>query len=122
MTWQGGKAVAAHRAAYCNHKGVSLDSIAGLVVRHRCDVKLCVEGTHLLIGTTADNAQDQVDRGLQAKPPALTIEQAREIRRDYAPGTRWRPSMTGQPQLAAKYGVPQSVVSQILRGVTYKEL
>lgn len=51
----------AHRAAYELHVGVIP---AGAVVRHKCDVKLCVNPTHLLLGTQADNIADVVARGL----------------------------------------------------------
>lgn len=121
VVWFNGKSESAHRVAYCEHNNVQLSDIAGKVVRHECDNKWCIEGTHLLLGLTADNAQDQVDRGLQSRPPSLTIEDARMIRATYVPGNRWHPSETGQPQLAARYGVPQSVISQILRNITYKE-
>jgi hypothetical protein len=33
------------------------------VVRHDCDTPLCVELTHLLPGTQADNMRDMFDRG-----------------------------------------------------------
>lgn len=36
---------------------------AGLVVRHDCDVKACVNWRHLQIGTQVENTQDQYDRG-----------------------------------------------------------
>lgn len=120
-TWYENKYCLAHRRAYCEHNGVSLVDIAGKVVRHRCDNKPCINGEHLLLGTAADNSQDQVDRGMQGVKPHLTMEQARAIRRDYIPGTRWNPSPTGQRQLARLYGVPQSVIQQIVNNITYKE-
>ncbi|WP_218780901.1 MULTISPECIES: HNH endonuclease [Paenibacillus] len=35
----------------------------GLVVRHKCDVRNCVNPEHLELGTQADNVQDRVIRG-----------------------------------------------------------
>lgn len=35
----------------------------GLIVRHTCDVSLCVNPAHLLIGTHIDNATDRDTRG-----------------------------------------------------------
>ena len=121
-SWFEGKWCSAHRKAYCQHHMTSTASLGDLVVRHKCDNRACINPDHLELGTHADNAQDMVDRSRQGTPPVLTMEQAREIRRDYIPGgNRWHPSPAGQPQLARKYGVPQSVISQILRNITYKE-
>lgn len=38
----------------------------GMVIRHSCDNKFCVNPDHLSIGTQADNARDAVERGLHA--------------------------------------------------------
>lgn len=56
-----GRTHLAHRFAY----ELTYEPIpAGLVVRHVCDVKACVEPTHLTLGTHSDNARDSVDRGI----------------------------------------------------------
>lgn len=38
----------------------------GLVVRHKCDVRCCVNPQHLILGTSADNSADMVSRGRAA--------------------------------------------------------
>lgn len=38
---------------------------SGLYVMHRCDVKLCVNPEHLVLGTPSDNVQDMVAKGRQ---------------------------------------------------------
>ena len=101
---------------------MTMESIEGKLVRHTCDNPRCINGQHLLLGSHADNMQDVVDRDRQAIKPALTMEQAREIRRVYVPGTRWAPSPTGQNQLAIQYGVTQGTIQQIINGQSYKEL
>lgn len=55
-----GRACLAHRHAYTIAKGAIPK---GLVVRHTCDVFLCCNPSHLIVGTPAQNTQDAVDRG-----------------------------------------------------------
>ena len=120
--WYQGRLRLAHRVHYCLHNNCSLESIQGLVVRHRCDNPACVRGDHLELGTHQDNMRDMVDRGRQGIKPVLTMAQAREIRKAYVPGTRWNPSPTGQPQLARLYGVDQGVIWAIVNNRAYKDI
>lgn len=52
----------AHRVAYCDHHGLSIDEIAGKVVRHKCDNPSCINPLHLELGTNADNVHDRTVR------------------------------------------------------------
>ena len=59
---QGGKAryLRAHRVSY----EMSCGSIApGMLVLHRCDVRLCINPAHLYVGTYLDNSADAVRKG-----------------------------------------------------------
>lgn len=91
----------AHRVSYEIHHG---DIPAGLIVRHKCDNRVCVNPDHLELGTHADNTQDMLERG-RANPPRgersgnakLTAEQVASIRAVPA-GGRVR-------DLALEYGI-----------------
>lgn len=50
----------AHRASYSVHKGAIPD---GMMVLHRCDVRLCINPDHLFLGTAMDNTKDMVQKG-----------------------------------------------------------
>ena len=54
--------VGLHRKVYCDYNNVSLESIKGLVVRHKCDNPRCINPEHLEIGTHKDNSQDAINR------------------------------------------------------------
>lgn len=56
----------AHRVAYRLTHGAIPDA---LVIRHRCDNRLCVRPDHLEVGTKADNSRDMVERGRSAPNP-----------------------------------------------------
>lgn len=58
-----------HRVAYTAANG---PIPRGMVVRHKCDVRLCCNPDHLEIGTHEDNAQDIVDRGRLKNRRSLT--------------------------------------------------
>lgn len=55
----------AHRAVYMLMVGPISD---GLLVRHTCDNRVCVNPAHLLLGTTQDNADDRRIRGRRLWP------------------------------------------------------
>ena len=88
----------------------------GRVVRHRCDVKLCVEPTHLVSGTTSQNLRECYQRGRRKPPRAhdlLTIDMIEAGRRLV------EERRLNQRELAELWGVRPTVVSRALRGVTY---
>lgn len=119
-----GKNLLAHRIAYCEHNGVSLDEIRGLEVRHVCDNPPCVNPAHLVIGTHAENMKDMHERG--RNPPTqrekngrakLTEEQVAEIRREHISGCR----IYGAFALARKYGVDKRQIGRIVNGEQWPE-
>lgn len=90
----------------------------GLVVRHTCDNKMCINPLHLILGTFADNIRDCVERGLHAMGTKngnakLTEEQVKSILADRT---------SKQRQLAEIHKVDRSTISDIKRGSTWKHL
>ncbi len=55
-----GRMKKAHRASYELFNGSIPD---GLLVRHKCDTRTCVNPWHLILGTAKDNSQDTLSRG-----------------------------------------------------------
>jgi hypothetical protein len=119
------RGVLAHRLAWVFTNG-SIPN--GMFVCHHCDVKLCVNPSHLFIGTHADNMRDRNEKGRQAKgikvynkfPPKgernpraiLTWQQVNEIRRRRELGETGR-------NLAREFNVSDKNISRIVLGQTW---
>ena len=57
---------AAHRLSWYFFRGTIP---SGLVIRHKCHNRGCVNPEHLLIGTQKDNIHDSIDAGRMIGPP-----------------------------------------------------
>lgn len=115
MRWNG-KLIETHRASYMLHDG---EIPTGMYVLHSCDNRLCVNPSHLRLGTHADNMRDMVLRNRcryqsgQSNPNAkLTEEIVRAIKAD----------QRVQSAISAAYGVSRSHVSYIKTGKLWGHL
>lgn len=86
---------------------------AKMEVCHYCDVRACYEGKHLFLGTRKQNMEDckakgRNSRGEMIPQSKLIGAQVIEIRRRYKLGA------ISQRDLAAEFGVDQSLVSRIV--------
>jgi len=111
---QYGKQYKAHRVAYCEHHGITLDAIKGWHVLHACDNPPCVNPNHLSLGTDKDNSDDKLRKCRQARGESsgqavLTEAIVREIRDVFIPHSR----KFGARALARKYGVSHQEVSDV---------
>jgi hypothetical protein len=66
--WFEAKSIRAHRASYLTNHG---QIPRGMVVRHKCDNRICVNPAHLEVGTAGDNNRDRAARGRSAKTRTL---------------------------------------------------
>ena len=111
-----------HRLVLAAHLGIPELELVG-VVRHQCDNPRCVEPTHLIQGTQADNMRDMVMRGRSCRGSrqhlnVLSTEDALWIKTNYIP---YHPELGAKP-LAARFGVSVSTISNIRRGKVWKYL
>lgn len=93
----------------------------GMLVCHRCDVRLCVRPDHLFIGTIADNMADRNAKGRQAYgerlgSARLTEAEVIAIRTRYARGgVLYR-------ELASEYGISPVQIGHIVTRRKWKHL
>lgn len=114
-----GEKFLAHRVSYAMWRGPIPN---GMVVRHSCDNKQCVNPHHLEIGTVRDNTQETYDRGL--------INHARGERHGGAKltdadVTAIRAARSGAKKvplavLAAQYRVDESTISRVAAGKLWR--
>lgn len=88
----------AHRFSWMAHNG---EIPKGMSVLHKCDNPRCVNPEHLILGTQLENIADRNRKGRQTKK--LSDEQVREIRE----------AVGFHKEIAAKYGVTRTAVTQI---------
>lgn len=112
----GFKMVTTHRAAWEEARGAIPD---GMCVLHRCDNPPCINLDHLFLGTQIENIADMNAKGRQVPSKGeqngrvkLTEEQVRKIRQDERL----------QKEIAAEYGVNQTLISMIKRRVNWSHV
>lgn|SRR5574340_524495 len=112
--------VKAHRMAYMLTKG-SIPS--GMLVCHTCDNGLCVNPSHLFLGTYADNTRDMIQKNRQYvrcgeddPKHKLTADQVLSIRQLYQKGQHT------QDALGVMFGVHRTTIESILHRRTWKRL
>lgn len=123
----------AHRVSWLIHFG---PIPIGLLVCHHCDVKLCVNPSHLFLGTYQDNVDDMIAKGRNPKgeswgTPArfeqqafgerhgmskLSEEQVRQIISEFQNGA------ITKAELAAKHGVCRATIRNVLSGKNWSHV
>lgn len=100
-----GPAMPAHRASWILNKGPIPD---GMMVCHTCDNRICVNPSHLYLGTNGDNMRDRSLRGY-VHQMRLNEAKVREMRQLRQQGWSWR-------KLAARYDVHVNAVVEATMG------
>ncbi len=91
----------------------------GMVVRHTCDNKFCVNPAHLILGTQSENVRDAVERRINCRGErhgrrALTEVKVREIKR------LLREAQLSQRQIADRFPeITTSAIEGIASGRTW---
>lgn len=100
------------------------DIPAGAVVCHRCDNGLCVNPSHLWVGSQSDNVRDMYEkgragdrwiRGEEHSNAVLTWDRGRELRR------RREEFGATYDMLAEQFGVSRTTAHCVVTGKTWRE-
>lgn len=113
----------AHRVAYCQHHGLPIDAIKGLVVMHMCDRPPCINPLHLKLGTNRENIDDMMAKGRQLKgennnTAVLTEDAIRTIRALYKKHSQ----DAGAKFFAQMFGVHRRTINQIVLRQTWRHV
>ena len=115
-----GKPTRTHRLSYQVFVG---DIPDGLLVLHRCDVRVCINPSHLFLGTHKQNMDDMRSKGREnfAKgerigAAKMTEEKVREARR------LWKSGKYTKSSLCRRYGLTRVPMDCLLTGKTWKHV
>lgn len=110
-----GRNCLAHRVSYLLHNGSIPD---GLHVLHRCDNRGCVNPGHLFLGTHQDNMADMNAKG-RHHSLSLSGEKNGASKLSEDDVQTIRRLNRSQSEIARRFGVSQSLVSQVQRRVVW---
>jgi hypothetical protein len=115
-----GKGELAHRVSYSLSYGPIPD---GMLVCHTCDVKACVNPSHLFLGTHSDNMLDMVAKGRRFMPVGAQHSHAK-LTREQVLAIRSAAEVldVNASWLAKLFGVTRANVRAILTKQTWKHV
>lgn len=114
--WNGKAYTTAHRVAYELYIGQIPDDF---FVLHKCDVRNCVNPSHLFLGTQADNMNDKALKG-RAAGPHLYGESNPQAKLSWGLVKQIRVASGTQRGLATLFGVGKTTIARIKGGACWK--
>lgn len=99
-----------HRWSYKHHKG---DIPVDMVIRHKCDNRVCVNPDHLELGTKGDNVADMLERHSTPCNRKFTAEQVEYIKQLRSEGKLYR-------QIAEIMSCNRRTIERIFTGQHYQ--
>jgi HNH endonuclease len=110
----------AHRVSYfLEHGRIDDDRL----VLHRCDVRACVNPSHLFLGTPKDNSQDAVTKGRNTKLYGERNGKAKLTRADVLAIRRiCKRGGVYQRTIAKQFDVSEATVSYVVNGGRWGKL
>lgn len=103
--------IKAHRASYTIYKG-SIPN--GLVVRHLCNNRKCVNPEHLETGTQKDNVRDCITAGRRANIRGESNPMSKITQADADEIRQWREFGYTQQSIGDVFGLGQGDISRII--------
>ena len=116
VIWVNNKQTSAHRVSW---KFANGPIPQGMCVLHYCDNPACVNPAHLFLGTNADNTQDMVNKGRDAKAFGEENGRAKLAGQDIHGIRKMLAKKIPQRVIAKKYGVSRRAISMINTGKTW---
>lgn len=128
-----GQDILAHRLAWTLHKG---EIPSGMLICHKCDNPVCVNPDHLFIGTQRDNIRDAAAKGRIASGERHGMN-TRPDRRSFGSAngqsklsensvafikTAHKNRSVSNRQLARQFGVSESLICMINRGIRWRHI
>lgn len=90
----------------------------GMVIRHTCDDRKCINPQHLIIGTHQDNVRDRGKRGRSA----LGVNNGRSKLTEKQVKIIYKDSKTTRTELARRYGVDRQVIRKIQDRIIWRHI
>jgi len=114
--------VLAHRLAWelANGPIPVGDGYHGTCIMHKCDVRLCVNPSHLLAGTQRENLRDMTDKG-RGKTPGLKMTAHPRAKLSEADVLHIRTCTTPGRELARRYGVSRTAIYLVRKGTNWRQ-
>jgi hypothetical protein len=109
------KKIIASRISWFIHTGEDIPE--GLIIRHKCDNRMCVRPDHLLLGTQADNMEDMKKRGRSHRWNGRRMGEKNPFAKLSDADAKEIVSASGRhADIAARFGISRAYVSQIKSG------